>query len=92
MPIGLLEHQTYDEVSYQAESGDTLLLFSDGVEEQLNANDEHFGRPRVQRLLTKHDAETPRAIVDQIFADLDTFRDSVALTDDQTVVTMKVIG
>ncbi len=50
MPIGLLEHQTYDEVSYQAESGDTLLLFSDGVEDQLNANEEHFGRPRVQRL------------------------------------------
>ena len=92
MPIGLLEHQTYDEVSYQAESGDTLLLFSDGVEDQLNANEEHFGRPRVQRLLTKHDGETPRAIVDQIFADLDVFRESVALTDDQTVVTMKVIG
>ena len=49
----------YDEVSYQAESGDTLLLFSDGVEDQLNANEEHFGRSRVQRLLTKHDAETP---------------------------------
>lgn len=31
-------------------------------------------------------------IVDQIFADLDEFRDSVMLTDDQTVVTMKVIG
>src|ERR1019366_496323 len=67
MPIGLLEHQTYDEVSYQAESGDTLLLFSDGVEDQLNSKEEHFGRPRVQRLLTKHDAETPRAIVDQMF-------------------------
>jgi len=92
MPIGLLEHQTYDEVSYQAESGDTLLLFSDGVEDQLNAEDEHFGRPRVQRLLTKHDSETPRRIVDQIFADLDEFRDSVMLTDDQTVVAMKVIG
>ncbi len=92
MPIGLLEHQTYDEVSYQAESGDTLLLFSDGVEDQLNANEEHFGRSRVQRLLTKHDTENPRAIVDQIFTDLDVFRESVPLTDDQTVVTMKVIG
>jgi sigma-B regulation protein RsbU (phosphoserine phosphatase) len=92
MPIGLLEHQTYDEVSYQAESGDTLLLFSDGVEDQLNGKEDHFGRPRVQRLLIKHDAETPRAIVDQIFTDLDAFREGVALTDDQTVVAMKVIG
>lgn len=92
VPIGLLEHQTYEEVTYQAESGDTMLLFSDGVEDQLNATEEHFGRPRIQRLLTKHDKKAPRAIVDQIFTDLDEFRDNVVITDDQTVVTMKVIG
>lgn len=92
VPIGLLEHQTYEEVVYQAESGDTLLLFSDGVEDQLNAAEEHFGRPRVQRLLTKYDQKTPGAIVDQIFKQLDDFRDGVALTDDQTVVAMQVIG
>jgi len=92
VPIGLLEHQSYDEVCFQAESGDTLLLFSDGVEDQLNAAEEHFGRLRVQRLLTKYDQKAPRAIVDQIFTQLDDFRDSVALTDDQTLVAMQVIG
>jgi len=90
MPIGLLEHQTYDEVSYQAEAGDMLLLFSDGVEDQLNSEDNHFGSARVQRLLTQHDTAAPHAIVDQIFKELDEFRDGVALTDDQTVVTMRV--
>jgi len=90
MPIGLLEHQTYDEVSYQAEAGDMLLLFSDGVEDQLNSEDNHFGSARVQRLLTQHDTAAPHAIVDQIFRELDEFRDGVALTDDQTVVTMRV--
>jgi sigma-B regulation protein RsbU (phosphoserine phosphatase) len=92
VPIGLLEHQQYDEVTYQAEAGDTLLLFSDGVEDQLNSKEEHFGRSRVRRLLTKHDGETPFAIVDHLFAELDEFRDGVIITDDQTVVTMKVIG
>ena len=90
MPIGLLEHQTYEEVSYQAEAGDMLLLFSDGVEDQLNSEDSHFGGARVQRLLTQHDTAAPRDIVDQIFKELDEFRDGVALTDDQTVVTMRV--
>jgi len=92
VPIGLLEHQTYDEVVYQAESGDTLLLFSDGIEDQLNAAEDHFGRPRVQRLLTKYDKKRPGAIVDQIFKQLDDFRDGVVLTDDQTLVAMQVIG
>jgi sigma-B regulation protein RsbU (phosphoserine phosphatase) len=90
MPIGLLEHQTYEEVSYQAEAGDMLLLFSDGVEDQLNSVEDHFGSARVQRLLTQNDTATPRAIVDQIFSELDEFRNGVALTDDQTVVTMRV--
>jgi len=92
VPIGLLEHQTYDEVCFQAESGDTLLLFSDGVEDQLNGAEDHFGRLRIQRLLTKYDKKTPRAIVDQIFTQLDEFRDDVVLTDDQTLVAMQVIG
>ena len=92
VPIGLLEHQQYDEVVYQAEAGDTLLLFSDGVEDQVNSKEEHFGGSRVQRLLTRHDRESPLAIANRIFAELDGFRDGVALTDDQTIVTMKVIG
>jgi sigma-B regulation protein RsbU (phosphoserine phosphatase) len=92
VPIGLLEHQQYDEVTYQAESGDTLLLFSDGVEDQLNSKEEHFGRSRVQKVLTRYDGETPLMIVNHIFADLDDFRDGVSITDDQTIVTMKVIG
>jgi sigma-B regulation protein RsbU (phosphoserine phosphatase) len=92
VPIGLLENQQYEEVVYQAEAGDTLLLFSDGVEDQLNSKEEHFGGSQVQRLLTRHDGESPLAIVNRIFAELDEFRDGVALTDDQTVVTMKVIG
>ena len=91
VPIGLLEHQQYDEVTYQAEAEDMLLLFSDGVEDQLNSKEEHFGRSRVQRLLTAHCEETPVAIVNHIFSELDRFRDGVALTDDQTVVTMKVL-
>ncbi len=92
VPIGLLEHQQYDEVIYQAEAGDTLLLFSDGIEDQVNSKEEHFGGSKVQRLLTRHDGESPLAIVNHIFAELDEFREGVALTDDQTVVAMKVIG
>ena len=92
MPIGLLEHQQYDEVVYQAESGDTLVLFSDGVEDQLNAREEHFGRPRVQHLLTRHGGESSFAVVNHIFESLDEFREGVVLTDDQSIVAMKVIG
>jgi hypothetical protein len=40
----------------------------------------------------KHGKEIPRMIVDQIFTQLDEFRDGVAITDDQTAVAMQVMG
>jgi phosphoserine phosphatase RsbU/P len=90
VPIGLLEDREYDEIVHQAESGDLMLFFSDGVEDQLNANQEDFTRLRVLHLLKKHGKESPKALADAIFADIDTFRDGTAITDDQSVVVIRV--
>src|SRR5580700_2094108 len=90
VPIGLLENSAYDEIVHQAESGDLMLFFSDGVEDQLNAKEEDFTRGRVTRLLKKHGTATPKVLADAIFADLDTFRDGTSITDDQSVVVIKV--
>jgi phosphoserine phosphatase RsbU/P len=90
IPIGLLEDREYDEVVHQAESGDLMLFFSDGVEDQLNAKEEDFTRGRVTRLLKKYGTDSPKTLADAIFADLDTFRDDTPITDDQTVVVIKV--
>jgi phosphoserine phosphatase RsbU/P len=90
VPIGLLEDRQYEEVAFQAEVGDTVLFFSDGVEDQLNAKDEDYSRLRVIRMLKKHGAESPAAFATAIFADLDAFRDGTPITDDQSVVVARV--
>ncbi len=90
VPIGLLEGREYEEVAIDLRIGDTLVFFSDGVEDQLNSSDEEFSRGRVLRLLKKHGAESPKAIADAIFAEIDAFRDGTPLTDDQSVVVMRV--
>jgi sigma-B regulation protein RsbU (phosphoserine phosphatase) len=90
VPIGLLEDREYDEVLHQAEAGDLMLFFSDGVEDQLNAKEEDFTRGRVTRLLKKHGVGSPKGLADAIFAEIDTFRDDTPITDDQSVVVIKV--
>jgi sigma-B regulation protein RsbU (phosphoserine phosphatase) len=90
VPIGLLEDRQYEEVLHQTEPGDTILLFSDGVEDQLNAEEEDYSRNRITQLLKRHGTEPPKAIADAIFADLDTFRKETPITDDQSIVVMKV--
>jgi hypothetical protein len=43
-------------------------------------------------LLKEHGSGAPLLFANAIFAGLDEFRDGVPITDDQTVVAMKVVG
>lgn len=91
VPIGLLEAREYEEAEFQTERGDLILLYSDGVEDQLNARGEDYSRQRILRLLKKHGAEPPKELADAIISDLDLFRDDTPITDDQSVVVMRVL-
>jgi sigma-B regulation protein RsbU (phosphoserine phosphatase) len=90
VPIGLLEDREYEEIEFQTEAGDMILFYSDGVEDQLNSKEEEYSRGRITRLLKKHGHESPKAIADAIFTDLDSFRDDTPITDDQSVVVLRI--
>jgi sigma-B regulation protein RsbU (phosphoserine phosphatase) len=91
VPIGLLDDREYDEVELTCEPGDVLVLYSDGVDEQLNEKNEEYGRERIIRVLKKHATETPQAIADAIIAAVDVFRGPLPIFDDQTVVVLRVL-
>ncbi|MBV8071222.1 MAG: GAF domain-containing protein [Acidobacteriaceae bacterium] len=104
VPIGLLEDQEYDQVTIVAHAGDLLLLCSDGIEDQLGheagslterqasmRDIESYGRERVKHIVLKHFSEPPQQIVDRIFDSIDTFRGATPLTDDQTVMALRVL-
>lgn len=107
IPIGLLDNQEYDEIQITAQPEDVLLLYSDGVEDQLRdvspvmgfADDleRHrdtqidYGRDRLRTLFKSISNLPPQQIVKRIFEDLDGFRGAVPLTDDQTVIALRVL-
>lgn len=90
VPIGLLEDRDYEEVVYTAEPGDVLLLYSDGIEDQLNAMGEEFGRGRISRAVQKNCALPPRKLVDALFQELDQYMAGTPITDDQTLIALRV--
>ena len=90
IPLGLLEEREYDEVSFQTVPGDLIVLYSDGVEDQHNPAEEHYGRGRLSRLLERRWRESPQKVVDAIFEDLDWFADGTVTSDDETLVVMRV--
>ncbi len=90
VPIGLLEDRDYEEVPILAQRGDLVLFYSDGVEDQL-ADQEEYGRARLEKLIVENCAKPPNEIVKAVFEDLDAFRGATPLTDDQTVIALRVL-
>lgn len=90
VPIGLLDGREYEEAVYETSPGDIILLYSDGMEDQLNEHGKDFSRTRIQNLFHRHGSEAPKAIVDALFTELDAFREDTTLTDDQTVAVMRI--
>ena len=91
VPIGLLEGRDYEEDVFQTEPGDVVLLYSDGIVDQVNEEEQEFGHARVRHFLQKHGTDTPRDAVDALIAQMDEYRGSMPLTDDQTAVILKVL-
>jgi sigma-B regulation protein RsbU (phosphoserine phosphatase) len=90
VPIGLLEDISYDEVDLVLEPGDVVMFYSDGVEDQNDADGREFSRAGVAESLRRHAAETPKAIADGIIAALDRHRGGTSITDDQSVIVLRV--
>lgn len=104
VPIGLLDGQKYEQFSVRADVDDLLILYSDGVEDQLGPEAgslseveatirdlETYGRQRLEKVVRQNQRRKPQEIAERIFADIDAFRASTPLTDDQTVVALRIL-
>jgi len=90
VPAGLLDHREYEEVPFQVQSGDVVLLYSDGITDQINRKEDEYGRQRLARVLRKNCNSSPDTIADRVLEDLDEFSSGAPTFDDQTLIVMKV--
>jgi serine phosphatase RsbU (regulator of sigma subunit) len=87
--LGLFPQARYEEDTLQMEQGDTLVVFSDGVTEAPNADDEQFGEERLLRCLDEHRGRSPELVLDNIFGSVRAFAASVAQSDDVTALVLR---
>jgi len=90
VPAGLLDDRKYDELTLHTQPGDLLLLYSDGITDQLDSKQEEYGRGRLYNVLKKNSRQTVEEIADAILADLDSFSAGAPAFDDQTLIAIKV--
>jgi sigma-B regulation protein RsbU (phosphoserine phosphatase) len=89
-PIGIFDDATYEEWSVQLNSGDVLLFYSDGITEAANREGKFFGTDRLQNLFAANTNLTSAELADRILEDVQQFTQEGPITDDRTLVVMKV--
>lgn len=88
MPLGVLAQQNYREITIPLSAGDTLLFYTDGVTEAMNASQEIYGRARLAEIF-KTGASSVRELVPQIVDDVERFFGDRNQRDDLCVVAIR---
>ncbi|HEY3350065.1 MAG TPA: GAF domain-containing SpoIIE family protein phosphatase [Thermoanaerobaculia bacterium] len=92
VPVGMMPAAVHREAAVTLGPGDTLLLYSDGITEALNRDDEEFGMDRLTELALEGRGAPPGELSRRIFGAVSDFTAGVAQYDDQTVLIARVAG
>lgn len=89
--VGAIDGIEYHEASFQLEQGDALVMFTDGVTEAMNSQNEEFGEERLEATLDEVTLHNCQQIIEAIRADVATFVGEAEQSDDITVLAIKRI-
>src|ERR1700756_1528336 len=89
-PLGIFEEVSYDEWGVTLEAGEILVFHSDGIAETTNSEGQFFGMTRLRKLIKKNHELTAAEIADLVLREVDWFAQSAPLSDDRTLVVLKV--
>jgi serine phosphatase RsbU (regulator of sigma subunit) len=90
LPLGLTPDASYDEVQVALEPGETVLLYTDGITETMNASREMYGFERLAAFLQNEGNCSAENLVQLTWSDVRTYSGDVAQEDDITLVALKV--
>jgi phosphoserine phosphatase RsbU/P len=89
IPIGILADAPYQSGTIMLQSGDWLVIFTDGVTEAENNTGEEYGEARLLSILFANSTLTPALLLDAVMRDLDRFVGDAPQHDDVTLVLLK---
>ncbi|MDQ4123051.1 MAG: SpoIIE family protein phosphatase [Acidobacteriota bacterium] len=88
-PLGILPNATYEVGQTHLNSGEALVIYSDGVNETVNRQDEEFGVERLAAVVKDNLHRTASGLRDRIESALSAFADGADAPDDITLVIVK---
>jgi sigma-B regulation protein RsbU (phosphoserine phosphatase) len=90
--LGIRDHLTYEEETLALQTGDLLLIYSDGIIEAMNSWQEEFGEDRLIEVVKRHRAQSAAALAERIIHAVKQHAGRAAQSDDITLVIVKKIS
>lgn len=89
-PLGLFAEALYPRTVTEFESSDVLICYTDGLSEAENAYGRQFGKHEIARLAKLNAEKSAQKIYDAILRGVDNFRGDEKLSDDLTLIVLKI--
>lgn len=90
--LGVMEQPVIEERTITIVSGDTLLLYTDGLTEAFSPDGELFGEVRLLDVMDSLAADTAEEVIKSIEECLNDFIDPLPLADDLTMMAIRKVG
>jgi sigma-B regulation protein RsbU (phosphoserine phosphatase) len=88
--VGLVEAGRFEQRTVSLSPGDVLLVYSDGISEAMNVNDEEWGEAQLEAAARAAAPCNPQELIDALFVAADAFARGAVQHDDMTVVVVRM--
>jgi serine phosphatase RsbU (regulator of sigma subunit) len=89
LPLGIMPFAEYESGTAELRPGDALVIYSDGVSEANNINEDEFGLDRLQAVIRENITSSASRIRDRVEQALSQFTGAAPANDDITLVIVK---
>jgi sigma-B regulation protein RsbU (phosphoserine phosphatase) len=87
--MGVFEDANYDSAIVSLSDGDVLVLYTDGITEAINGDEEEFEEQRLEELVTQHAFRPAQELANLIVEAVADFTQDQGAFDDETLVIIK---
>lgn len=91
-PLGIVEDAEFHVAEIALEPGDTIVMYSDGLTEAQNANNDLYGPERISAVLAESGDRDPEAILAALRDSALEYMGGQEASDDMTIVVARFLG
>jgi phosphoserine phosphatase RsbU/P len=89
IPVGMFKNAQFPVQRLHVDAGESLLLYTDGLNEARNADGEEYGLERVQSFAAKHYTASPEELISRYLSDVGDFSKDTKRADDLTLLVIR---